>query len=77
MPAPRRSRNSSSLRQVNLRLKDGGQLDLSPFRSVAQPLQGHPVRGQVDAGFLLELGNHPFQDRLVEVVAAQEGVSIG
>ena len=35
------------------------------------------LRGQVEAFFLLELGNQPLHDALVEVVAAQVGVAVG
>ena len=66
-------------RQVDLRLHRGRELDLGLFRRVLQALQGHLValRAQVETLFLLELGNQPVHDPLVEVVAAQVGVAVG
>ena len=43
---------------------------------LVQPLERHLVGGQVDALVLLELGDHPVDDRLVEVVAAEVVVAV-
>ena len=64
-------------RQVDFRLQRAGQLDLGALGRVAQPLQGHPVLGQVDPGFRAELRDQPAQDGFVEVVTAQERVAVG
>ncbi len=65
--------------QVDLGFDGGRELDLGLFRGVLQALQGHLValRGEVEAVLLLELGDEPVDDALVEVVAAQVGVAVG
>ena len=63
--------------QVDLRRHRRRQLDLRLLRGLVQPLQRHLVRAQVDALVLLELGQEPLNDALVEVVAAQVGVAVG
>jgi len=64
-------------RQVDLRRRGGGQLDLGLLGGLVEPLEGHLVRGQVDALLALELGDHPVDDGLVEVVATQVVVTGG
>ena len=54
-----------------------GQLDLGFFSGFFQALQGQHVFGQVNALFFLELANDVVDDALVEVFAAQEGVTVG
>ena len=54
-----------------------GQLYLGLFAGFFEPLQGHPVLGQVYALVPLELGNNPIHDALVEVVAAKVCVAVG
>ena len=66
----------------DIRLVDGGlahagQLDLCLLSSFLQALHRHAVAGQVDAVRLLELRNHPVDDTLVEVVAAEVGIACG
>ncbi len=65
--------------QVDFGLDGGRELDLGFFRCVFQALQGHLValRAEVEAFFLLELGNEPVDDALVEIVAAQVRVAVG
>ena len=64
-------------RQVDGRRLRGGELDLGLLGLVVQPLQRHRVLGQVDALLALELGHHPVDDGLVEVVAAEVVVARG
>jgi hypothetical protein len=63
--------------QVDVGLRAVGQLDLGLLGGFLQALQGQHVLGQVDALFLLELGDDVIDDALVEVLAAQEGVAVG
>ena len=64
-------------RQVDLAGRHAGQLDLCLFCGFLQSLHGHLVAGEVDAVLLLEGGNHPIDDALIEVVAAQAVVASG
>ena len=63
--------------QVHFRFHGGGQVLLGLFSGFFQALQGHAVLGQVDAVFLLEFFHQVVDDALVEVFAAQEGVTVG
>src|SRR5579863_6613248 len=65
--------------QVDFSLHGSGELDLGAFGRVAQTLQRHFVAlgPQVQAFVLLELVNQPVHDALINVVAAQVGISIG
>ncbi len=62
---------------VDLRLLGGGQLDLRLLRRLVEALQRVLVGGQVDSLVLLELGDQPVHDCLVEVVAAEVVVTGG
>ena len=62
--------------QVDLGLLGGRKLDLGLLRSLFEPLQGHQVSAQVDALVLLELGNDPLDDPLIQVIPTQVGVSV-
>ena len=64
-------------RQVDLRRHRRGELDLRLLRRLVQALERHPVGREVDALVLLELRDHPVDDRLVEVVAAEVVVARG
>ena len=64
-------------RQIQFGLKHGGKLDLGFFGGFLQTLQGHLVLRNVHPGFLLEILHQPVNDALVDVVAAQVGVSVG
>ena len=63
--------------QVDFGLIAGRQLDLGLLGGFLQALQGQHVLGQVNAALLLELGDDVVDDALVEVLAAQEGVTVG
>ena len=65
------------IRLVDRGLRHAGQLDLGLFRSFLQALHGHLIGGQVNAVGLLELCNHPVDDALVKVVAAEVGIARG
>ena len=54
-----------------------GELDLRLLGRFLQPLRGHLVVGEVDAVRVLELGDHPVDDALVPVVAAEVRVAGG
>jgi hypothetical protein len=64
-------------RQVDLARRGGRELDLGLLGRLVQALEGHLVLRQVDRLGALELGHHPVDDRLVEVVAAQVVVAGG
>ena len=63
-------------RQVDLRRHRRGELDLRLLAGLVQALQRHRVGGEVDPLLALELGDHPVDDRLVEVVAAEVVVAV-
>ena len=63
-------------REIDLRRHRGRQLDLRLLRRLVETLEGHPIGREVDALILLELGDHPVDDRLVEVVAAEVVVAV-
>ena len=63
-------------RQVDLRRHRRRELDLRLLGGLVEALERHLVGGQVDALVLLELGDHPVDDRLVEVVAAEVVVAV-
>jgi len=62
-------------RQVDAAGGGAGQLDFRLFRRLAQPLEGHLVSGEIHAGVGLEAGDHPVDNLLVEIVAAQTVVA--
>ena len=64
-------------RQVDLRRHRRGELDLRLLGGLVEPLQRHLVGGEVDPLVALELRDHPVDDRLVEVVAAEVVVAVG
>ena len=64
------------VREVDLGRRGGRQLDLRLLGGLLEALEGLLVLGQVDALVLLELGQQPVDDALVEVVAAQVGVAV-
>ena len=70
-------RRGGDERQVDLRRHRRGELDLRALGRLVEALQGHLVLRQVDALVALELGDHPVDDRLVEVVAAEVVVAVG
>src|SRR5205814_1834140 len=61
--------------QVDVRLRERGEVTLGALGRLLQPLQSEAVVAQVDAGLLAELLDHPADDALVEVLAAEEGVA--
>ena len=63
--------------QVDLSRRRRRQLDLGLLGRLLEALERLLVLGQVDALVLLELGQQPVDDALVEVVAAQVGVTVG
>ena len=63
-------------RLISVSITDG-ELDLRLLRRLLQALERHAVLAQVDALGLLELGDEPVDDALVEVVAAEVRVAVG
>ncbi len=63
--------------QVDLRLHHLRELDLGLFRGFLQALQRHFVFAEVDAVLFLEFVDQPVHDALVDVVAAEVGVTVG
>ena len=64
-------------RQVDLGFHHRRQLDLRLLSRFLQALERHPVLAEIDAVGLLELRDHPFDDELIEVVAAEVRVAVG
>ena len=64
-------------RQVDLRLRHRGELNLGLFSGFAQTLQRLAVSTQIDTLFLLELFDQPVNDAFIPIVAAEQGVAIG
>ena len=65
------------VRQIDFGLRRGGEFDLGLFGRLLQALQRELVLGEVDALLFLELAGEIFDEAIVEVLAAQEGVAIG
>ena len=63
--------------QVDVGLGGRRQLDLGLLGGLSDPLDGHLVLGEVDALVALELGHQVVEQRVVEVLSAEEGVSVG
>ena len=63
--------------QVDRVLHGGGEVDLGLLGGFLEALEGHLVAGDVDAVLVLELLDHPLDDHLVDVVAAEVGVAVG
>ena len=63
--------------QIDLRLRRRGEFDLGLFRRFLQALQRKLVLGEVDALLFLEFVGEIFDEAIVEILAAQEGVAIG
>ncbi len=63
--------------QVDLGLARRRELDLRLLGGLLEALEGLLVGAQVDALVLLELGQEPLDDALVEVVATEVGVAVG
>ena len=70
-----RARRDVGLGDVDLRY--GGQFLLHLFRLGADALQRHQILAEVDAILFLELVADVFDQPVVEVLAAKEGVTIG
>ncbi len=64
------------VRQVDLGLLAGRQLDLGLLRRFLQALHCKRVLAHVDAALLLELGRDVVDHAAVEVLAAEEGVAV-
>ena len=64
-------------RQVDVRLLEGGELDLGALGGLLEALDGHAVAAEVDALVAPELVGEPLDDALVEVVAAEVSVAVG
>ena len=63
--------------QIDVGFLGRGELGLGLFRRFLQSLQGHLVPGEIDPLVLLELVDHPVDEPLVDVVAAEVGVAVG
>jgi hypothetical protein len=61
---------------VDLRRHRRRELDLRLLGGLVETLKRHAVADEVDALVALELGDHPVDDRLVEVVAAEVVVAV-
>ena len=64
-------------RQVDVRRRRRRQLALRLLGGLAQALDGQLVPGEVDARVRLELAHQVLEQRVVEVLAAEEGVPVG
>ena len=72
----RTRRVGRDVRQVDVGLRGRRQFDLRLFRRFLQALQREHVLRQIDALFLLELGDDVVDDALVEVFTAEERVAV-
>ena len=63
--------------QVDLGFHCGGKLDLCLFGGFFQPLKRHLVRRQVNSLIFLKFIDDPLDQHLIDVVAAEMGVSVG
>ena len=72
----RTGRIGRDVRQVDLGLARAGELDLGLLRRLLEALEGLLILRQVDPLVLLELGQEPVDDALVEVVAAKVRVAV-
>ena len=64
-------------RQVDLSLLSRGQADLGFFGRRLQALHGHRIARQIDTLIFFEFSQQPLDDLLIDVVAAQVGITIG
>ena len=64
-------------RKVDVGRCRSGQFLLGLLRRFLQTLHCHGILGKIHAFLLLKFIDHPVHDSLVEVVAAQVGVSVG
>ena len=64
-------------RQIDLGLQRRRQFALGLLSRFLQSLEGHTVLAEIDAVLLLELFGDPVHHALVEIVAAQVGVTVG
>ena len=71
----RTGRVRRDVRQVDVRARHAGQLDLRLLGSFLQALHGHAVAREVDAFALLELLHEVVGDALVKVIAAEAVVA--
>ena len=63
--------------QVDVGGGGAGQLDLSLLSGFLQTLGSHLILAQVDVVLALEVLGHPVDDALIEVIAAQVGITVG
>ena len=63
-------------RQVDVRLRHARELDLGLLSSFLEALGSHLVLREVDAVLLLEFADHPVDDLLVEVIAAEVRIAV-
>ena len=64
-------------RKIDICREHAGKFDFRLLCGFHEALGAHLVRRKVDAVVLLELGNHPVDDAMVEIVAAEMGVAVG
>ena len=63
-------------RQIDIRLRHAGKLDLSLLSSFFKTLSRHLILRQIDAVLPLELCHHPVHNLLVKVIAAKTCITI-
>ena len=73
----RTGRIGSDEGKVHIRLHGRGQLNLGLFRSLLEALQGQLVLTEVDSLARLELVGKELDDFVIEILTAEEGVTIG
>mmetsp|Transcript_9862 Transcript_9862/g.20039 ORF Transcript_9862/g.20039 Transcript_9862/m.20039 type:complete len:470 (-) Transcript_9862:186-1595(-) len=67
----------SQERKVDVCLRGEGELALGLLSGLTQTLDHKPILGHVEARVFLELVDEVLQDRLIEVLSSQVGVSVG
>ncbi len=63
--------------QIDVGFEQRGELHLGFLGRFLEALQRHLIFRKIDALFLLEFGDDPVHDPLVDVVAAEVGIAVG
>ena len=64
-------------RQIDIGFLNAAQFDFRPFGCFLYPLHSHFILGQIDTFGFLEFLDYPFNNFVVEVIAAETSVAVG
>ena len=67
----------ADVRDIDLGLLCGGKLDLGLLGCLLESLEGKLVLAEINAVRVLELGDEEVDDAVVDIIAAEVGVSVG